>query len=84
VRLAADEPAATLEFFDDGIAFDPTQPPTSPPGDTDQPELGGLGLRFIRHLMDDAAFEISGVCGTVHVCPARAAALAAIGTSDKA
>ena len=57
LRATANASAATLEFFDDGIPFDPTRPPEARVVDTEQPEPGGVGLLFVRHLMDDVAFE---------------------------
>jgi serine/threonine-protein kinase RsbW len=60
VRLTADASAATLEFFDDGIPFDPTQEELSAAGANVATRPGGLGLLFIRRLMDDVAFERVG------------------------
>jgi serine/threonine-protein kinase RsbW len=58
VRFSADASAATLEVFDDGIEFDPTRyEPATPAGDPPDTETGGLGLLFIRRLMDEVAFE---------------------------
>lgn len=57
VRVTADASAATLEFIDDGIPFDPTQHEAVPAGDSDGPRPGGLGLVFVRRLMDDLAYE---------------------------
>jgi len=57
VRLTVDTAAATLEFVDDGIPFDPTQHETSSSGDVASTQTGGLGLLFVRRLMDDVAFE---------------------------
>jgi len=57
VRLNADALAATLEFFDDGIPFDPTQSTPVPPTFEAESESGGLGLLFVHRLMDEVAFE---------------------------
>jgi serine/threonine-protein kinase RsbW len=57
VRVTADASVATLEFFDDGIPFDPTQYEIASPGDNVGTRPGGLGLRFVQRLMDDVAFE---------------------------
>lgn len=57
VRLNADAAAATLEFVDDGIPFDPTQYEIAPRGDAEIARPGGLGLVFIRRLRDDVAYE---------------------------
>lgn len=60
VRLNADAAAATLEFVDDGIPFDPTQHEIVPRGDDETVRPGGLGLVFIRRLMDDVAYQRVG------------------------
>jgi len=57
VRLNADAAAATLEFVDDGIPFDPTQHEIVPRRDNETVRPGGLGLAFIRRLMDDVTYE---------------------------
>ena len=60
VSLAADADAVTLDIADDGIPFDPTlqslpDPPSPGPG---QP--GGLGILFVRKLMDEVTFARDG------------------------
>jgi serine/threonine-protein kinase RsbW len=57
VRLTAAASTATLEVFDDGIEFDPTQYEPASSGDAAEPESGKLGLQFVRRLMDEVAFE---------------------------
>jgi anti-sigma regulatory factor (Ser/Thr protein kinase) len=57
LRATADASTATLEFIDDGIPFDPTQHEAAPAGDGDTVRPGGLGLAFVRRLMDDMAYE---------------------------
>jgi anti-sigma regulatory factor (Ser/Thr protein kinase) len=57
VRMTSDTSMVTLVFVDDGIPFDPTQHDTSSPGDDAGVRPGGLGLVFIRRLMDDMTFE---------------------------
>jgi anti-sigma regulatory factor (Ser/Thr protein kinase) len=57
VRVAVDSTAVTLEFFDDGIPFDPTQHEVSSADSNVGTRPGGLGLLFVRRLMDDLAFE---------------------------
>jgi serine/threonine-protein kinase RsbW len=54
VRVITNASVATLEFIDDGIPFDPTQHETAP-GGAAQP--GGLGLVFVRRVMDEMAYE---------------------------
>jgi anti-sigma regulatory factor (Ser/Thr protein kinase) len=58
LRTTADSAAVTLEFFDDGIPFDPTQhqsPPST--GANAKAAPGGLGLLFVRRLMDEVTYE---------------------------
>jgi serine/threonine-protein kinase RsbW len=57
VRVVADASTATLEFFDDGIPFDPTQYEMALATDPTSARPGGLGLLFIRRLMDEVTFE---------------------------
>jgi serine/threonine-protein kinase RsbW len=57
VRVAVDSAAVTLEFFDDGIPFDPTQHEAAPRDGNVSTRPGGMGLLFVRRLMDDVAFE---------------------------
>lgn len=58
VRLEVDGAQLVVEVEDDGRAFDPTQAPevdTSLP--LDQRPLGGLGIHFIRHCMDEVRYQ---------------------------
>jgi len=57
VRFSADLSTATLEVLDDGIEFDPTQYQPAPSDNAADPESGGLGLLFVRRLMDEVGFE---------------------------
>lgn len=57
VRVTADASAVTLEFIDDGIPFDPTQHEAVPAGDSDTVRPGGLGLVFVRRLINDMTYE---------------------------
>ncbi|HEY5230714.1 MAG TPA: ATP-binding protein [Galbitalea sp.] len=57
LRVAADPSVAALEFFDDGIPFDPTHQEPLPPGPTVSTRPGGLGLLFIRRVIDDITYE---------------------------
>lgn len=53
--------AFTITFHDNGRSFDPdavpkpTLPPTPP--DIDNVKVGGLGIHFMRQLMDDVHFD---------------------------
>ena len=58
VRLEASDSQLVIEVEDDGRAFDPTQAPevdTSLP--LDQKPIGGLGIHFIRHCMDEVRYQ---------------------------
>jgi serine/threonine-protein kinase RsbW len=57
VCVTADASAVTLEFFDDGIPFDPTQHEAPSADGNVGTSPGGLGLLFVRRLMDNLAFE---------------------------
>jgi serine/threonine-protein kinase RsbW len=56
LSVAAGRLFARLE--DDGIAFDPTSAPASPPeGSLDKRPAGGLGLLFMRTLLDSMVYR---------------------------
>ena len=56
VRFTHDGDGYVIETLDDGIDFDPTQ--VAPPAhdDTAGLQAGGLGLTFMRRMMDDVTF----------------------------
>jgi len=57
VRFQRTADAFVIEVEDDGIAFDPTQ---VPPPDLSAPlrerQVGGLGLHFVKNLVDEVAY----------------------------
>jgi anti-sigma regulatory factor (Ser/Thr protein kinase) len=58
IRLEVNGARLVIEVEDDGRAFDPTQAPevdTSLP--LDQRPIGGLGIHFIRHCMDEVRYQ---------------------------
>jgi anti-sigma regulatory factor (Ser/Thr protein kinase) len=58
VRLDVNGAQMVVEVEDDGRAFDPTRAPevdTSLP--LDQRPIGGLGIHFIRHCMDEVRYQ---------------------------
>lgn len=61
VTLAKEGEAVVVEISDDGVPFDPLQVPTP---DIDQPletrPLGGLGIHFVRTLMDEVEYRRAG------------------------
>jgi serine/threonine-protein kinase RsbW len=60
IRLVADPSAVTLEFFDDGIAFDPTRHELPEADNRDKILPGGLGILFVRKTMDHVGYERIG------------------------
>jgi anti-sigma regulatory factor (Ser/Thr protein kinase) len=56
LRVLPDE--VTMEFVDDGAAFDPRDaaPPPTGQGLRDRP-VGGLGIQFVKALMDGIEYE---------------------------
>jgi serine/threonine-protein kinase RsbW len=48
-----------IQLQDHGRAFDPPpdQLPLHPPTDLENPAVGGLGLHFIRQIMDDLTYQ---------------------------
>jgi serine/threonine-protein kinase RsbW len=68
IRLTADPSAVTLEFFDDGIAFDPTRHELPEAADTDKIRPGGLGILFIRKTMDHVGYKRIGGRNHLTLC----------------
>ena len=69
-----------VELHDHGRPFDPSlvEPPQLT-GDLDMRDVGGLGLYFMRHMMDEVRFEFDRVTGntltmTKRVAPRQAEA----------
>jgi len=58
--------AFVVQFHDQGVAFDPTQirEPLLPEELAQRP-LGGLGMHFMRSLMDEVRFEFDPVAGNM-------------------
>lgn len=61
-----EEGAFTVQFHDQGVAFDPAQvrEPLLSEELADRP-LGGLGMHFMRSLMDDVRFDFDPVEGNL-------------------
>ncbi len=57
LRATTDHVAVTLEFVDDGIPFDPTQHTPVPRQDDADIRPGGLGLVFVRRLVDEMEYQ---------------------------
>lgn len=60
LRLAADSSVVSLDFYDDGIPFDPTRQETPSPGEAPGTRPDRFGLLLIRRVIDDIAYERSG------------------------
>ena len=57
VRLELAGPNLVAEVVDDGGPFDPLTAPTPPlHGGTDERPIGGLGIYFVRKLMDEVSY----------------------------
>jgi sigma-B regulation protein RsbU (phosphoserine phosphatase) len=58
VRLALSRDSLEVEVEDDGLPFDPTTARVLPPtgASVREREAGGLGLHFVRHLVDDVTY----------------------------
>lgn len=62
----------TVEFHDHGQPFDPDQVlPPNLSGDLADREIGGLGLHFMRRLMDEVRFEFDEQAGNTLVMTKR-------------
>lgn len=59
VRLAIADGVVTAELEDDGPAFDPLTEAKEPvlEGDVDDRPIGGLGVHFVKTMMDHVAYE---------------------------
>lgn len=63
----------TADIVDDGIAFDPLQtPPPDLDADLDGRPIGGLGVHFVRKMMDSVEYRRDG--GKNHLTIAKALA----------
>jgi len=61
VRAEADERRVRLEITDTGARFDPTTAPTPDlEADWSERTVGGLGLHFVRQVMDEVTYDSDG------------------------
>src|SRR5690349_11626121 len=61
VRLAHQDGEVCIEVEDDGRAFDPLQvPPPDLTADLAERQVGGLGIHFVRSLMDTVSYDRRG------------------------
>ncbi|HET7715714.1 MAG TPA: ATP-binding protein [Bauldia sp.] len=58
LSLALGDDEIVAELSDDGIAFDPLKvPPPDLDADLESRPIGGLGVHFVKTLMDDVAYR---------------------------
>ena len=61
LRISVGDEEALFRFEDSGKPFNPLE---VPPPDLDKPvmerDIGGLGIHFVRNIMDDVAYSYSG------------------------
>ena len=64
VELVESDKAFIIILRDKGRAFDPDEAPTpnipSNPDNLDELQIGGLGMHFMRSIMDEISFSIDG------------------------
>ena len=61
VSMSLVDGVLTAVLRDDGIPFDPNQSvPIAPSGDLKSRKIGGLGLHFVRSLMDEVEYRRVG------------------------
>ena len=61
LALAVDDAAVVAVVSDDGIAFDPLEvPPPDLESSLEDRPVGGLGVHFLKTLMDDVAYQREG------------------------
>lgn len=61
LTLTIGDGAVVAEVSDDGLAFDPLKvPPPDLDSDLDSRPIGGLGVHFVKTLMDDVAYRRDG------------------------
>ncbi len=60
MRMASRHNEAEIEIIDRGMPFDPTEVPSSPPGDSPSLEdmaIGGLGIHLVRSMVQDMSYR---------------------------
>ena len=58
IALELEDARLTIEYIDDGDAFDPfSQPPPDFEGPLEERSLGGLGIHIVRSLAEDARYR---------------------------
>lgn len=74
VSLAASEEAIVLDIVDDGRPFDPftEAPPPDLDSDVEHRPVGGLGVFFVKQMMDEVSYRREGDRNHVHMSKRRA------------
>ncbi|TDF97144.1 ATP-binding protein [Paenibacillus piri] len=68
VCLTVGEQAIELVITDDGIAFDPLSIPEADTKEAlDDRKIGGLGIHFVREVMDEVTYERTGDQNTIRL-----------------
>ena len=62
ISVASQPDAVTIEVIDDGRPFDPLHdaPPPDLESDVDERPIGGLGVYFVRKMMDEVRYRREG------------------------
>jgi serine/threonine-protein kinase RsbW len=61
LTIAIGDGAVMAEIGDDGVAFDPLEvPPPDLESDLESRPIGGLGVHFVKTLMDEVAYRRDG------------------------
>lgn len=61
IETAHTDSQLTIEFRDDGVAYNPLdQPPPDLEADIDERPIGGLGVHLVRELADEVTYERDG------------------------
>ena len=74
VSLASSDEAIVLDIVDDGRPFDPLTeaPPPDLDSDVEHRPVGGLGVFFVKQMMDEVSYRREGDRNHVHMSKRRA------------
>ena len=75
VALASTPEALTLDIVDDGVPFDPLTeaPPPDLESDVEDRPIGGLGVFFVKKMMDEVSYRHDGERNHVTMTKRRSA-----------
>lgn len=62
IRISSDQGSLTIQYSDNGTAFNPFEEAPSPDIDASVEErrIGGLGVHFVRSMMDEVGYRREG------------------------